>query len=175
MTTLTHLQQNFVEIRTDPANNDMADYVCYRKAGYSAPTNAVATAGAARLLATVSVATAITKIMARRQARREERIAVTAQWAQQRLLDLYERNLAQNDLAEARRTVGDLAKLCDLYPRHDASTTPSSVTNVVNLLADASPSDVLALFRGEPPALPPGGDDIGRGAVEHMPICRYVV
>lgn len=133
MATLTHLQQNFVEIRTDPANNDMADYVCYRKAGYSAPTNAVATAGAARLLATVSVATAITKIMARRQARREERIAVTAQWAQQRLLDLYERNLAQNDLAEARRTVGDLVKLCGLLP---ASSATPSIGRQLNVYAD---------------------------------------
>ena len=156
---LTLKRQAFVDAYLGNGGNATR---AYKDAGYAASNDNIAASEASKLIRIPKVAHAITKAKAAQQTRVERVAAVDAEWAQQRLLDLYARNtgVTDVDLPEARRCIESLAKLCDLYPRHDAQVAPSSVTNVVNLLADASPSDVLALFRGETPALPPGGDDM---------------
>ena len=170
MTTLTALslkQDAFVTTYLANGGNATQAYI---DAGYKHRNENVAASGASHLLQTVKISQEIAtrKRIAATIASRNE--VVDHAWVVAEQLDMYRDSRANDDRNAASRALDALAKLCDLYPRHDAQVAPSSVTNVVNLLADASPSDVLALFRGGPPALPPGSDDIGRGAVEHMSI-----
>jgi len=126
VTTLTALslkQDAFVTTYLANGGNATQAYI---DAGYKHRNENVAASGASHLLQTVKISQEIAtrKRIAATIASRNE--VVDHAWVVAEQLDMYRDSRANDDRNAASRALDALAKLCDLYPRHDASTTPSA-------------------------------------------------